>query len=111
MNNSESPYDCVCTKSEIEIFATPPVNVSMEKGDYISHHPIATLTQNAPIEFHIPASTEEYIDLGRTQLYLQLRIINEDATHLVANAQVAPVNQIMHSLFSQVLHFFFFIKY
>ena len=106
--NVNSPYECVCTKSEIELFATPPVNVSMEKGDTVSHHPIATLTHNAPIEFHVPASTEEYIDLGRTQLYLKLKVCNGDDTDLAANAKVAPVKLLLHSLFSQVLLLFYY---
>ena len=105
MNIENLPYDCTCSKSELELFTAPPVNVSMEKGDTISHQPIAALTDNAPIEFHISASSEEYIDLGRTELYVKLKVTNVDGTNLAQGTHAAPVNLSLHSLFSQVNSF------
>ena len=102
MNAAESPYDSFCSKSELELFTTPPVNASMEKGEFISHQPVSTLTSTAPIEFHIPGSVEEYIALGRTQLYLKVRVCNADNSAYAAATQCSPVNLLLHSLFSQV---------
>ena len=102
MNVAESPYDSFCSKSELELYKTPPVNASMEKGEFVSHQPVSTITATAPIEFHIPGSPEEYVDLGRTQLYLKLKVCNIDNTPYAAATQCAPVNLLLHSLFSQV---------
>lgn len=95
-------YDTTCSKSELELFATPPVNISMEKGDVIAHRPVSSVTENAPIEFHIAGSPEEYIDLGRTELYVKLKVLNTDDTVLAADAQASLVNLALHSIFSQV---------
>lgn len=93
---------CECSKSELDIFSLPPVNVSMERGGYINYLPVSTITDQGPIEFNVNSSTDEYIDLGRTSLYLKVQVLNKDGSHLAADAKVAPVNLFMHSLFSQV---------
>ena len=95
-------YEGSCSKSEVELFNTPPVNISMSRGDFVSHQPVATLTDDGPIEFHVPSSAEDYIDLGRTLLYLKLKVLQNDGTALGANAHVAPANLMLHTLFSQV---------
>ena len=103
------PYDSQCSKSELELFPTPPVNLSMEKGDYVHYKPVSTLNNASPLEFHVPASSEEYVDLGRTSLYLKLKITNAAGTVLGAAAQAAFVNLPLYSIFSQVTLFYFFI--
>ena len=59
-----------CSKSELELFTIPPHNVSMERGDYAVHKPLAQISHSTPLEFHVQASPDEYIDLGRTKLQL-----------------------------------------
>ena len=97
--NSES---CECSKSELELFTVPPTNISMEKGMYVEGMPISTLTHGSPIEFNI-SSSEEYIDVGRTVLYIKAKITkNSKFEKCAADAKVGPVNLWLHSLFSQV---------
>lgn len=93
---------CECSKAELDLFSVPPLNTSMERGDQCIYHPISSLSDSGPIEFNVNASTEEYIDLGRTQLYVKLQVTATDGGNLKANAKVAPVNLLLHSLFSQV---------
>ena len=93
---------CECTKAELELFTVPPVNTSMERGGYSQFLPVATLTDSGPIEFHINGSTEEYIDLGRTYLFLRVQVTDKEGEKLEARAKVAPTNLFLHSLFSQV---------
>ena len=57
-----------CSKSELELFVIPPHNVSMERGDYAIHKPLAQISHSTPLEFHVQASPDEYIDLGRTKV-------------------------------------------
>jgi hypothetical protein len=93
---------CQCSKAELELFSVPPTNVSMEKGGFVEYLPIASVGDHGPIEFQVSSSSEEYIDIGRTFLYIKLKIANKDKSALEENAKVGPINLWLHSLFSQV---------
>lgn len=58
---------------------------------------MSALTDTSPIEFIIPPSSEEYLDLAHTTLHLNARV-----NQTVENQNVAPVNNFLHSMFSQV---------
>ena len=68
----------------------------------MEYHPIAQYSDEGPIEFHISGSGSEYLDLGQSQIYVKVKITNQDGSNLAADAQVGPVNLYLHSLFSQV---------
>ena len=59
-------------------------------------------TDNGPIEFNIPGSGEDYIDLTNTFLHLSEKITAADGANIADDAAIGPVNLLMHSLFSQV---------
>ena len=96
-----NPDSCECSKAELELFSVPPTNISMEKGSVMENIPISSVGDNSPIEFHIN-STDEYIDLGRTFLYVKAKIVKKDKNDIAENAKVGPVNLWFHSLFSQI---------
>ena len=91
-----------CSKSELELFTIPPHNVSMERGDYAVHKPLAQISHSTPLEFHVQASPNEYIDLGRTKLQLTLRIAKRSGEALGQDARVTTANLLLHTLFSRV---------
>ncbi len=91
-----------CSKSELELFTIPPHNVSMERGDYAVHKPLAQISHSTPLEFHVQASPDEYIDLGRTKLQLTLRIAKRSGEALGQGARVTTANLLLHTLFSRV---------
>ena len=101
-SNTTTHQGCPCSKSELELFTAPPYNMSMERGDYVLHRPLASITETGPIEFHVQASTEEYIDLGRTKLQLTVKLTKADGGNIGADAKISTVNLLLHSLFSQV---------
>jgi hypothetical protein len=91
-------YDCV--KSELDLFWTPPVNSSVLNGIWSDYHPSTAISKTGPIEFKIDA-TPDYLDLSKTVLYVQLSV--EKAGSIISNTDiVAPTNNLLHSLFSQV---------
>lgn len=96
------PQSCECTKSELDIFAIPPTQTSIESGSYTEYHPISSINDGIPIEFSISGTGLEYIDVQNTQLYVRAEIVNNDGTAIGNDAQVAPVNLFLHSLFSEV---------
>jgi hypothetical protein len=58
------------------------------------------LSKSGPIEFKIDA-TPDYLDLSKTVLYVQLSVEKAGAA-LINTDVVAPTNNFLHSLFSQV---------
>ena len=97
-----SPQSCLCVKSELDLFTVPPAQTSVEHGCTMDYHPVSTLTDNGPIEFNIPGSSEDYTDLTNTFLHLGMKITAADGANILDDAAIGPVNLLMHSLFSQV---------
>ena len=93
---------CECVKSELDLFSIPIIQTSITDGQWVEHHPIASITDTGPLEFFISGSSDDYIDLANTYLYVQAKIVKHDDTNLAAADIAAPINNWMHSLFSQV---------
>ena len=93
---------CDCTKSELDLFSIPPTQTSVEAGNWIESHPIATLSDRGPIEFDIPGDGTQYFDLGNVYLYVKASIQNRNGTNLANDAFPGPVNNWLHSLFEEV---------
>ena len=93
---------CECVSSELELFALPPTQTSIEYGQWNHYKPLSSLTDDGPIEFVVPGHGDEYIDLSHTMLNMTVQILKSDGTVLTENDNVAPVNYFLHALFSQV---------
>lgn len=93
---------CECVKTELDLFAVPPTQTSIENGQWVNYKPLSSITEDGPIEFVIPGHGEDYLDLSQTMLYLNAKIIKDDNTALLETDNVAPVNNWLHSIFSQV---------
>lgn len=101
-----SSDQCECIKSELDLFSSPPLNTSMDKGTWVEFRPIASLTSGGPIEFNVTSADEDYTDVGRTYLHLKVQLQKQvggaDPANIENGDRVAPLNLWMHSLFSQV---------
>ena len=60
---------------------------------------MASLNSGGPIEFLIPGSGDDYLDLANTMLHVQVKVTRANGDDLDA---VEPVNNWLQSLFSQV---------
>lgn len=92
-------------KSELDLFAVPPTQNSVEDGSMHCYRPMASLSDTSPIEFVITGHGDEYIDLAHTALHLLVKIVPPEQTateKAAAPHVVVPVNNWMHSIFSQV---------
>ena len=99
-----SDSDCPCTKTELQLFEARPLQTVLEHSQWVDVHPLNNVSQgNAPIEFSINSSPDEYLDLNDTMLHLRCKVVNANGTDMTAADQkAAPVNNWMHSLFSDV---------
>jgi hypothetical protein len=90
-------------KTELKIFDDHPPQVVVEAGFFEDIHPRTSLDDSNVIEFYIPASNVDYLDLNDTLLTLQLKIVKSDGTSLIDTDQKpVPSNFFMHSLFSNI---------
>ena len=76
---------------------------SLEEACVVEYQPVSSVQNRAPLDFDVPGSGEHYIHLANIQLYIRAKILNADGvTPLDVNNTVAPVNLMLHSMFSEV---------
>ena len=113
------PSSCECTKAELDLFSIPPTQTAIERSYFVEHRPLTTVDDGGPIEFIITGSGDEYTDLSETYLQITAKIVKPDGSKLQQSSTsttnggqkttvpgvdegIAPVNNWLHSLFSQV---------
>jgi hypothetical protein len=90
-------------KSELDIFALPPTQTSIECGSWLEYSPVSSIgSSDGPIEFNVGGSGQDYIDLSHSNIYVQAQIVRADGTPIDDTDNVGPVNLFLHSLFSEV---------
>ena len=92
-----------CMKTELSLFDGPMAQVTMEKASWRDIHPIASLDGNGPVEFHV-ISSQDYLDLNDSILYVQICVEKADGTKLdAAGTNKAYLSNLtLASLFSDV---------
>lgn len=61
-----------CCKSELDFFTMSPTQTSITDSNFKSVNPENSLTNvDMPVEFHIPDSSENYLDPSNSFLYLK----------------------------------------
>jgi hypothetical protein len=93
---------CECAKSKLDLFSVPSTQVSVDSGMFVEYHPISSLTDGAPIEFEVSSSGDDCIDFANSYLYMRAKITRANGNNLENDDTVCPVNNFLHSLFSQV---------
>ena len=98
------PYSKRCEKSEIDLFSIPPTQLSLEKGRWIEYRPLSDVSNGDCAITYLISGTDEYIDLSKTILSVEGKVFAGDGSALSGGGQanVAPVNNFLHSLFKQV---------
>lgn len=96
-------------KSELDLFATIPIQTAIESGALQTYRPITSISNNGPIEFVVSGScADEYLDLARVYIHVQAKItvppqpIAAGAVAPPPAPVIGPVNNWIHSMFSQV---------
>ena len=84
------------------MFSVPTTQTSIENAQWIEHRPVASIGAGGPIEFVIPGSGDDYLDVANTYLFVKAKVNQANGSNIDVAAKVGPVNNWMHSLFSQV---------
>ena len=93
---------CEGVKTELDLFTVPPTQNCITDSHVVEHQPTASLDSGGPIEFFIPGSGDDYMDLANTMLHVQVKVTRANGNNIDAGEPVGPVNNWLHSLFSQV---------
>ena len=91
-----------CSSSSLDLFLLPPTQSSFPKGKSIDYHPITSLSDDRPIEFKVSGSGKEFLDLGRSYLFLKVKVSKADGSNLDGASKVGFANYPIASLFNQV---------
>ena len=93
---------CEGVKSEVDLFTVPPTQNSIFDSHVVEHQPMASLDSGGPIEFLIPGSGDDYLDLANTMLHVQVKVTRANGDDLDLADPVGPMNNWLHSLFGHV---------
>ncbi|KAF8789562.1 hypothetical protein HNY73_007492 [Argiope bruennichi] len=92
----------ICLKSELDLFSTLPTQLAIDSSSFVQIHPVASLSDTAPIEFYINGNGEHYLDLAHSILHLQIKILKKNNNSALGdNDNVAPINYILNTMFSE----------
>jgi len=86
----------------LKIFDDHPPQVVVEAGYFEDIHPRTSLDDASSIEFYIPASNVDYLDLNDTLLIIQVKVVKKDGSALLEADKPVASNFFMYSLFSDV---------
>ena len=86
---------------QLDLFRLPHTQGIVEKTRYVSLYTSSSDPNVSPLEFTIPESGQDFIDLSRCKLDITLCIeLNKSA--ITSEHDVGPINILLQSLFSQV---------
>ena len=68
-------HSCECSVSPLEWFHVLPTQTAVEKSTHVEYQSLTSLRNNAPVDFYIPASTEDYLELKNSKFFFSFRIV------------------------------------
>ena len=93
---------CLCATSDLDITSRPPEQNGIISAQEVTHNPQTSIDTGDVIDFFISGKGEEYTDFANSFITVEGKIVKADGGNIDANANVAVVNNTLHSLFSQV---------
>ena len=85
----------------IALFQPAYTEIGIQEVKWINYRPTSQVTNSSALEFNIPGTSPEYVDLGRTYLNIKLKVTHADGSSLMPDENVALTNLALHSLFRQ----------
>jgi hypothetical protein len=91
-------------KSELDIFKKPQFQGSIENSQFIQFRPINAINDASTIEFFIPGSSDDYIDLENIFFWISGNLLKPDGTayDLSQNDRNSLVNYGLNTIFEQL---------
>ena len=87
----------------LSLFEAPTSDIGIQNVEFREFRSTGVLSKNSPVDFIIPATSADYIDLKRTRIYIRARVVRlDDGNWTPEDNQMALVNNSLHSIFRQV---------
>jgi len=87
---------------EVLLFDRPSTEVCYDKIQYVDYRSATQLPNAGSLNFVIPPTANQYINLKKTYLKVKLRIVKSDGSAVPGNILVSCINLPLHSIFNQV---------
>ena len=99
--------------TSLSLFQGPKIDTSIQREYWVEFDPIAAISESGPIEFNIPGTSLDYINLAKTRLQVIYVLTRAGGTPVQDKRdvngvqtdnsdQVAPINLTLHSIFRQM---------
>lgn len=92
---------CYCTKSELDLFTSVPIQLAIDRSSFVEIHPVASISDNNTIEFLISGLGESYFDLSHLFLHVQAKILKSNGEAFTDADRCAPINYLLNTMFSE----------
>jgi hypothetical protein len=91
-------------KGELDLFSPVNFQHSIDNSQLIQYRPINALTETSTIQFEIPTSPDEYLDLQNIFLWMQGKLVKLDGSNYPAaeDDRYSLVNYALNTIFDQV---------
>jgi hypothetical protein len=86
---------------EMDLFTEPETNAPYQKVQYVDYRSSSVLNDSGPLQFLIPPTSNQYIDLKRTKLHVKAKLVDGDLTP-ITDDKVGVINNVLHSMFGLV---------
>ncbi|KAF4529787.1 hypothetical protein B566_EDAN018055 [Ephemera danica] len=87
---------------ELDIFERPILQTGVVGGNWYQFKPTSVDADAAQLEFRVPGQGDFYLDLSRTLINVKLKITKADDTPYLAADGIAPTNNLLDTLWSNV---------
>lgn len=92
--------------SQLSLWELPPIQNSIEEYTETQIRPVTSFSSNVPIKFYIPSSTNEYVLLNESELFVKVKLQGLFKQGSVPTKETwryaAPADNFLHSLFKKV---------
>lgn len=104
MNDKVIEQGVIATIDELNIFQMPVIQSAVHRSCLVEFRPTSQLnpTSDSPIHFSLGGDSRNYLDLSKTRLHVKAKLISSDGSEIEKSEIVAPVNQLLQSLWSSV---------
>ncbi len=87
---------------QVALFQRRATEMDVEGVEWVEYRPVSQMGVGSALEFHVPATSMQYLKLDQIRLQVKAKITKADGTTIVAANKVGLVNLSLQSLFSQV---------
>lgn len=90
--------------SELSLFQEPPLLAAFSIEDYVDYRPTSASLDSGSLDYTIPASSTQMLDLRSSRHHLRIRIVHKDGSSVNVGDEepVAVINFIAATLFETV---------